>query len=308
MNKIPILINAVYILREPNIFKLISSPINDSIYSSNYQKAEIQFLPVRNKLYLDSLVVVYQVNSCLDTLFIGLKGNGKGEITFCLPDTTGKIGDEHFKIPLKMKLSPDTLNYISISYTAEISFGARFFLPDENVNSAITENKIVDGERILKIEQSELNITGAETVLTEISGLVLLGDAKETQLIIRSFSWSKPYFVERENGNLHIKGICQPRISPVMSFEPINIYVEPNPASDEVEIKVRGDFNGYYSVGIYTIEGYKISEFEGFRQYPKGDNQKHIFKLHVNNFSSGLYQIILQTNFEMRSKPLMIVK
>jgi len=82
------------------------------------------------------------------------------------------------------------------------------------------------------------------------------------------------------------------------------MQIEPNPANNEVEIKISGDEEGPFLLNLYNLQGFKIDS--KVLNYKKKDGNS--FKLKTSDYPDGFYQCILQSPAAYISKPLMIVK
>lgn len=285
----------------PNPQPPIPVPPGESI------EIEIKFQPDAERQYIDSLLVEI-FEPCDEIHGIKLTGEGKGiHVTskVWLPDIVGKVGDKNFIIPLRAKLNQTDTIISNLSYTTEIRFNARFYKPDSITGGNILENTLINGDRVLKIEGDGINLSSDTTVLTEIQGLVLLGDRKETPLIINEFLWDPPIPNSNINGKLTITGVCQPTISLIQAFTPISIQVIPNPANEEIEINVISDETGRFEINIFTLQGVKV-EYKVWNKENK--NHKYNLKLNLNDFSNGIYQIILKSPQNIVSEKMMIIK
>ncbi|MEI6091063.1 MAG: T9SS type A sorting domain-containing protein [bacterium] len=221
------------------------------------------------------------------------------------PDTIAEVGAENFTIPLKVKLYDKTLKFANLSFTTSFKFKADVFLP-----SGITKGKILKDSldnsnyRNMTIFCDSVNINDTTTVLTELLGMVLLGDSV-TPLDIIDFQWHSPKLtiVALTDGSLSATA-CAYDIRHIQLFDPISLQIQPNPASDEIEVIIEGDEQGYYTLILYDLQGMEIDKKTWNR------NQKGIdcFKFPLNNVSNGVYQVVVKSPWNILTKSVVIVK
>ena len=80
--------------------------------------------------------------------------------------------------------------------------------------------------------------------------------------------------------------------------------ITPNPAGDKVKIRVESEEQGSLAIAIYTIQGVKIKSFN----YINKQKKDHNIIINLNDFSEGLYQIVLKSPKRVISKPFIILK
>ncbi|MGA2297319.1 MAG: T9SS type A sorting domain-containing protein, partial [FCB group bacterium] len=221
-----------------------------------------------------------------------------------IPDTSANVGTKDFPIQLKIT-NPNQIPFQNIDYTCEIAYDETLFLSSGwSDKTCITKDTIINYERILVLEGKNISINNKENLLGEIYGLVLLADSDKTPIHIRKFSLSDTNIViQTQDGSLTIRA-CTLELRRVALRDLTTMQIEPNPANNEVEIKISGDEEGPFLLNLYNLQGFKIDS--KVLNYKKKDGNS--FKLKTSDYPDGFYQCILQSPAAYISKPLMIVK
>lgn len=294
---------------EGNTFSVTTNPSVPAIFPKGQSiSINVSFKPLFDKKYLDSLII--SINKpCSETRSIACFGEGvnltKIGTVVWLPDTTAEIGNPAFRIPLKAKLeSGFGLN--NLSYTAEIRFDSRYYLPNIITNGTIRKNDVENGERVLNIEGTASNINNNETILTEMIGLAMLGDKESIPLKLTNFIWSDTTLtINKINGSLVVTGVCQQSLSMLKTFTKINIEINPNPAGDEAEITITSEEKGSLNINVYSVQGMKLESKDISLSNLSGSTT---VKLNMKDYPTGLYEIVLQTPGEVLTRQIMVVK
>jgi len=213
---------------------------------------EILFRPERNGIFNDSIEIItaFPCNLFENFKISGSSGNLNSVIY--LPDTSGKIGDSSFEIPLYANLE-STDNY-EVSFKAVISFDAKIFLPDEN-QKIVKDNSLVDGRRVLTLEVENVELSNNMSIIAGLKGTVLLSKGSYP-LTIDSFEWNTPYIeTDTRNGSLTAFGVCKPDISEIILSNKTVFKISPNPA-DEL-ITINSDQSSFYikSINLFDLKG-----------------------------------------------------
>jgi hypothetical protein len=225
--------------------------------------------------------------------------------TVFFPDTVSQVGLENFKIPLKVKINDKTLKFQNLSFTTSFKFKADVFLP-----TGLTKGKILNDSldnsnyRNMTIFCDSVNIDDSNRVLTELIGTVLLGDSI-TPLDIIDFKWNSPKLtvIALTDGSLKTYA-CAMELRQIHLFNPIKLQIQPNPAIDEIEVIIEGDELGFYTLSLYDLQGMKIDEKTWNRKHKGKDS----YKFSTDNYPNGVYQVVVQSPWNVISKSVMIVK
>ena len=82
--------------------------------------------------------------------------------------------------------------------------------------------------------------------------------------------------------------------------------IMPNPAGEEVEVKVQTEEEGNFIITIYTIQGIKVETKESVKT--SGGKEEFIINLRIGDYPNGLYQAVLKTPSHVVSSQIVIVK
>ncbi len=249
-------------------FTFITSPaIPATLIINETIEIEVSFIPKESKKYQDSLVVDSDL-PCLNNISSLLKGEAGVKTLVWLPDTSGKVGETDFCIPLRSNfVEPYTQK---LSYSAKIRFDATAFLPD-----SIYKSYILGTDRFVEMSDSNISLSEKETKLGEFCGTILLADNDRTPLYIDDFEWSDSGIeTEKKDGSLTLTGLCVRNLSRLKLLITDEITLSPNPAENYLILNSK---IGHGKIEIFSALGIKLIETE----YKE--------KIDVSELPSGLY-------------------
>jgi hypothetical protein len=155
----------------------------------------------------------------------------------------------------------------------------------------------VGDEIHVKLENQELNISTSNKVIGEICGGVMLANQRTTDLLIKEFTTINPYLdIETQNGSLTIDG-CVIDLSRIKIFEPFNIVMMPNPASDEITLQIKSHDASLCKIIFYNSLGMEVKNIN--INLISGMNE---LKIDVNDLSGGVYIIVINDGAEVRKQ------
>jgi hypothetical protein len=272
-----------------NEFELSYSPSLPVWLKTNEKiTISIRFSPETDNIFLDSISIIVAF-PCGDEQIFQVSGYSAEESSIVwLPDTTGKIGDSKFIIPLYAKLfEKDTLH---LSFTADIAFNAEIFLPDDN-QDAIVDNQIINGMRKLKLKGDNLFISNSDVLLVGIKGTVLLSSGR-FPLIIENFEWNTPYVqIDTNNGSLRAGGVCQPALSKIILSEQKKLFVYPNPANEFLNIETKENNIIINKIEVYNYKGKLIYTYKTIKKV-----NENTYKIDVSALEQGNYIFVFYCN------------
>jgi hypothetical protein len=239
----------------------------------------VSFRPNDYMDYADQLIVESD-SPCAFTKGIAMKGTTSTMTLVWLPDTTAKIGDPDFCIPLMARRDANISISDPMSFTAEIRFNATAMLPN-NLNSTI-----IAGERVLNISADNIKLDSINTEIFQFCGQIFLPDKDFTPLLLTDFKWSKSNVsANRQDGSLKIKGLCQPSISRITLLNKHSFQIMENPVIDELTIQL--------SESLRLSESVKVEIYStlGLKMYSVGAGSKPAqeIRIDVSSLTSGMY-------------------
>ena len=294
-------IAAVYLKNNSSIITVTTSPqvpkildVDDTIFVT------LKTSPPDIKEYYDELIIEID-NPCYLKLIIPITVSTIAKTEVWLPDTVGVIGTKDFVIPLKARLVTDKDIYLDVSFSADISFNPTFFFPDEKF-------PLIGNERVVTFRSENVRLTKEEITLAELSGMVLLGDAKSTSLRISNFTWNNDLIeIRKKHGSLEVTGICQPEISVVNRFAITMLSIAPNPVEYSTNIKIETSEFGSFTLSISNVNG-EVAELNKFDNNSLSKELLFETSMNTENFSQGMYFLILSTPNQRIVKPFFIIK
>ncbi len=275
-----------------SIFSVTSNPTAPTILATG-QKIEISpvFAPLKNELYSDSIIIIIDY-PCSTTTGLALTGTGQiqeeaSEIIFRLPDTTGIIGTSGFQIPLYVSTSSNkSIN--NKTYSAEISYNAEYFYPDNSGNQTST---VVNGDRVIKFNGNIPLIDKQERVVEILTGTLLLAGTDRIPLRISDLSVGDTILkTTKHDGSLAVRGACSQDLRLVMKLIKPEITLSPNPVTDFIEISVGSRHASTNTdIRIFNVFGEMVvnsSEVLNNSQFSIPNSQ---LRIDVSGLPSGVY-------------------
>ena len=218
-------------------------------------------------------------------------GLAKAELKVWLPYLKDEAGKK-VKIPIYAKLEC----YEGLSLNADLNFNIKFhkdaYFPDK-VISGISSKSLIQDSFLLKIDLRNVKLTDKAQEITAIDGWMFTGNFLPDSVYISDFNINyENVFVELINGSLEVTG-CADELRPVKLIEETAMMIAPNPVKDEAIIKIQTKEKGNFKLLIYTIEGILLNEISFNSNNDTYD--EIIKKINVNNYSSGIYSLILES-------------
>jgi hypothetical protein len=291
-----IFIDSIYILRNPGAFGLEGKSRDLKLEPSKTIRDEIYFYPKDPGIYDDSIVFAF-AKPCREKLFARITGVGVGLTGVGLPDTSGPIGMKNFRIPLRAKITLLDQQLLNLSYSARIRFYADIFLPSLLTNGIIKHDTIIGDERVITIEDDNVVVTTSETILTELTGTILLGSHKVTPIVIENFRWDNPLIdATVKNGSLEAISVCFDNLNLIEIGKQMNMSITPIPVNDNINVRIDNPVPGDYVLKLHTIEGIELESLKiVINESLSGKSAE--FLLPVDRYSSGIYLISLEGKY-----------
>jgi len=269
------------------------------VRSGDKYSLDIRFAPDDILNFKDSIVFNI-VSPCSLRVTGYIRGTGIVVLNAFFPDTTGKIGETDFCIPVYSYFETKRQITDNSAWQMTISHDARIFLPDLFSNSPI-----INGRR-----QAELR--GSSPVKTDLSvftgycGTVMLGDNDYSSLDILSMQYDNPNVIVRTiDGSLRTDGLCIRDLSRLATYDITTMTIEPNPVQDILKIDYYLAENGSLKIElIESITGISVPIYETISS--KKGSGEIIFDVTPN--SQGVYFVSLKLNSLIISRKLVIIK
>ena len=241
---------------------------------------------------------------CTDTAGTGI--DFAPRVSFWLDTTKASVGDEQVYLILKGRTEANTPVFIN-QLNLKIRFDHTAFLPSDNQEFTVIDNSTDPvGNRNYSIQLNDITLTNNSSIIARIHGMALMGHELTNPLDLLEVGISgSSYCLETSGGLLKLDSTCLYPLLYIEVFTPLGMKIQPNPASNEIEIKVEGDAGGYYTLSIYNILGIKVEERQWYRRDKMGEET---IKISLGNFSDGSYRVVLKSPWESLSQSLMIIK
>jgi hypothetical protein len=244
----------------------------------------------------------FEYNSVGSPAVVNLFGTGIGGLVSVSSDSAYAGEIRTINLVLE-KIKPEGIKAIASRFSATLKFQKTILTPqDRSKISGFSSDST-----LVKLEGELPN----SNILVSIPMIAGLGTVEETSLEISDFKLidntgaELEYDVDYRYGTFKLLGICREGgtrlINPTGKAEILSIL--PNPASEDIEIKLNLIEDGATSVSIFDLNGAKIKEFN-----IRGVTGQQTIKLNGREFANGLYFIQLQTPTVLENQKLMIIK
>jgi hypothetical protein len=298
-----IVISDVYVLHDSVTYRLFKPRDTVRLGFAERYEAVLDFSPDELKFYPDSVVIKIE-SPCPETKYIKVEGYGSGLAEISMPDTSGTIGVRDFRIPMRANIRKLNEDVIRLTYSAKIKFDADIFLPDILTNGIIRHDTIIDGKRILSISDSNVILSRGVTVLTEISGTVLLGENTKSIIDIYDFQSDNPLLnFEIKDGSIEARAVCMQDISVINIGPAASMTISPNPATDYINIELQNLPDSDYTLKIYSVAGKLMKSLKN-----RIKNGNNTVSLDLADFPTGVYLVSYQDGIFSFSRLMVIIR
>ena len=278
-----------------NAFSVNSSPLIPVILKKGEKlKINIKFTPKIIKEFSDSLIINF-IYPFPYKHTIYLSGASQVKHLIWISDTSAVLGGNHMKLPVKIKFLDVFEIYHKYSYTLKVSFDASVFNPIDVTKGTIISNDIINGRRVLVIQDAGITLYNYPNVLTEIIGEALLGENSFTTIEILNFYWNEPWIIPiPSNSKLYVSQPCQSVLNQVQLFPNQSIKIYPNPAIESANLEVMFPENGAYNFQIFSLNG-QLKINDSFNNVMLTKTTKFNIPIDLTDFTTGAYYIIINT-------------
>jgi len=299
-------------LRNPSDYDLIIQ--NEPLLSDNqFSFVDANFpmtISAKNKEYLtiryeprdsieSSIALAFDYEPCNSSKTITVSGSPVAASVDMLIDTIKAKTGDIVNIPIYLKNANNVQLTSTTGYTFDLIFNYTLLDPLDYPNFTV-----VDGKRIVSFDvPKDADKNG---IIANVKCRVCLGNSNETDLEIANYkSKGGVVAIRKQNGKLIITDICEEGgkrlINPDGKAE--ILYMAPNPTTGELDIDINLIEVDYTELYLANIMGLKvIMIYSGY--VPKAGIYN--LKVNVNELSSGIYYLILQTPTLRKVEKLLI--
>lgn len=217
---------------------------------------------------------------------------------FSMPDTSAYVGSTGFKMPVYLRLDPDTLILPATNVVIDVEFDSRVFAP-ANVTVGKITGDIIDvfaNRRRLTIAFDSVDLTGPVMMLTQIIGTVLNSYVTQTTFDITNVRYVKVFqtpITEITNGLLNVSPVCYQQGRQITIYGMPSAVIVPNPASESVQITIDLSAPGLYVLTLLNELGQQVDTFTYSKE--GHDNETVTSVVNVERWPSGAYSVIFTT-------------
>ncbi|MGA2298548.1 MAG: T9SS type A sorting domain-containing protein, partial [FCB group bacterium] len=189
------------------------------------------------------------------------------------------------------------------TYKFQIHYEFSLMLPDSSQN--IIQNFQNGLNRFVTLKSIYNNLNKSSGLLSSFSGRIFLANENVTPLIFDTVEINNPnIYITTQNGSITIVGVCQPDLRKVALMNPTTLTLTPNPANDNLEIQIETGIDGMSDLEFYNVQGMLVQSIK----LDLKANKKNIGMMNLSDFSSGIYEVILKTDWITIVQKLYVIK
>ncbi|MBX3042883.1 MAG: hypothetical protein KIT33_12175 [Candidatus Kapabacteria bacterium] len=300
-------VNSIFIAANSYQLKIIDNiKQNNIIKSGDKREFKIEIFSKKPVKIIDTFVVEVVSPYCIMEYYAEIKGDiivpVKSQI-LSLKASPAEI----IEIPVRTIISTQTDTSFRMPFKVDLSFPANYFYPESVTNGEIIENFIIDNIRYISIKGVSVNLSSHENNIFRLKGKVLVGDTEPGEFVINKIDWGNELFKNTfDSGDLILES-CTLAIRPIQVFKPTKMSVYPNPVVDsEVNISVYSTERGLFRLVLLNSSG-NMKEIVTW-QRDDSDSDEFNYKINLDKFSTGAYQLILYSPWYIRTEKINIIR
>lgn len=249
-------------------------------------------------------------NGCIQqgTVTVTLADN-IGSFRLSIPDTLGITGTEDFVLPVRITVPTALLPLVLDSLRFTVAYNPRLFdLTSVRGPAVITSLRTFDKVSLLL---RNISLTQSQTVVAELSGMVLLGEIDSDVVTLDDVHTSGCLQPVVQNGSLGLdpNGTCAFPIRRIQlmgsAFSLPDVVISPNPADHTAGIDIATSEEGGHAVSVYNLQGRLV-----WKEYfvHSGDRSVHSLPIPTDRLGTGLYQVVLTTPSQAVTRILSVIR
>ncbi len=273
---------------------------NDSQYKYKWSNGS-----TNNTCYITELgnyqVVISNEFDCSDTLDFHI--DMKPTFNTKVDSTISKIGSNDAKLHFTSFFTgPVNIDTLQVLY--EIRFNANAFLPKDDSSYVI--NKIDEnGFRILQLYYEKFNFSNKDTINLYIEGTLLLGYNKINEVyVVPNTNIQNNICINTTKGYIIADSVCSFETRRIKLIDLLDITLFPNPATNELKIKLKNLVDKQYNIEVYNSNGFIFNTYQIFNTF---ENEQFL-NIDLTYFNNGIYCVLLKSKDVVLQKMFSVVK
>lgn len=258
--------------------------------------------PKQKGTYYAKFIITFD-SPCLQTYEIVLSINAyEPSIHISVPDTLVQIGDQ-LCIPITGNLSCQSPG-LPISYRLVLSINKTLFNPDHTLSGNIISINEIGDNYVIEIEDFDVLLYNAPSVINHLCGLVLLGSKTFDLIEIIEFEPYSGNEYTTKSGSITTE-ICAHQIRPIQMYIPTYLTINENPTTSSINLQIGSSEEGEFGLEILDLVGISVYKHQWTKH-----NREHIeteTMIDCSNLNQGLYIIKLKTPWNLITEKLIIV-
>lgn len=290
----------------------IDEVVYDNILMTNPQKLEVTFTPPMIGNYIDTLIIPYTINgTCQDTIIVELLGEGlpSSEMTLTIPPQFINPTVDLIEIPIVAQITSGNTNVPVLTLDSlRVRMDKTTFYPQNLSSGQIRElsyptpNQL---ELVLRVPNIELDSTAKQ--ITSIYVTPLLGERKNSMIEMSNAVLSPNGVISSvvyQNSTVELE-ICEEGGDRLL-LNTQDIDLSFTLSNNLLSVKTNVIEAGYNKLEIIDITGQKLVEEKWERIF--NGNNSYEFNYSTENYSSGIYFIVLTTPNDVITKKILLTK
>ena len=296
---LPVKIQNAPVITAP--FSIVGNPFPLTIPAKDIKNITIRYTPFDNNIQTN--ILQFFVQPCDITYETKVIGVPSSATALLQTDSLSAYAGDTVNIPIILKNETDLFVSGVTSIQTELLFNPTLLTPMNRLKYPVQ----VINDKQAKIEIDNIIISSKiNEKLIEIPFIVGLGNEEDCPLVLKDIvPIGGPAVIQSEDGVFKLLGIC--REGGTRLFLPTGkveiLAIIPNPASDNLEIKINLIEKGNTMLSIINSNGFKVKEID-----MTGENGLTSVNLDVREFGNGIYFIQLQTPTVLINQKLMIIR
>ncbi len=307
----PLVISSISVLGGATSgFRVRSNPaVPMTIQPGGVFEIFVDFLPKQQKTYIDGVVMKLDA-PCSDTRVLSLSGSGVVvvDVIATLPEIVESPSMRDVRLPIRARVTGESGRIDSATFTMKLRYHASVFALRDVIGASVLRSEVIGGFALVDISVPARTIDSTGTVIAELFGDMTIGPLDSTDILFDQATVTAPNVTSRlltEDGSIKIV-VCQAGGDRLIQRSGrLSVQVHPNPVSGDGKIVTETYERGRHSLSLITADGQTIRL--GSWDHDVSSPIVH-HDIPVEDLSSGLYQVVLETPSRRRIMPLSIIR
>lgn len=253
---------------------------------------------IPNPVATPRVSTVYQVVGvdalgCTDTKYLTVTVIDTASVRIVAGTVTAQVGLPNTGIPIYADVAQELLPLRVARLKATLITQADLFIPQSTDRGTLVPG-LRGNERRAYLTFNDLLIVTERQKITEVRGITLLGKDNVGTLEWEEVEWTGvdcPTPVSTP-GMIYVTGCGLPQ-RVLKIFAPTNVFVQPKPSLDVIDVLISGGEPGVFVVRIISTEGRVLRQEVGYRTEP--EKSDILIMVNMSQTAGGFYQVVIDS-------------